>query len=537
MVASSVSSMKKGKVPIYPILFGIFPVVTLYSHNLSLVQPRNMFFMVGEVVLAIVLVWALLGLIMRSIERAAPVVTVFTIMFFLYGHAWRVLNASTLTVGFFETEITYYCVWMVVTLVLAFLVGKKWKFATNASKFLNVVGVALFAMAVVSAASGWMGVQQDIKKRQAAAKSSEGKALPLSEMPDIYYIILDGFGRQDSLKKYIGYDDTPFIESLKQKGFYVAANSHSNYCQTELSLTSSLNMDYLEKVVPDFSPSSNNRYTLDALIDVSAVSRLLRKNGYEYIGVMTGAPMINPNSADRVLQAAEVGSAFFQSMVLQDTPIHFLTQSEERLGGQTADKRTNIVQGFKNLEALAGGTARPRFILTHIFAPHPPFVFNKDGSARPQSTAFSIADGSHYLYEGHTLEDYKEGFAGQAEYTAKLTLEAVDAILKRSTHPPIIIVQGDHGSKAFLDQESLKKTDVKEVFSNLNAYYVPPALKAKLYPSITPVNSFRLIFSTLFGEKLPLLPDNSFYSSWSKPFLFTDVTNKTLQAATIPPHF
>lgn len=522
--------MKKAKVPIYPILFGIFPVVTLYSHNLSLVQPRSMFVMVGEVVVAIVLVWALLSLILRSVERSAPVVTVFTVMFFIYGHAWRVLNASTLTVGIFESEITYYCVWMVVTLLLAFLVGKRWKFAANASRFLAVVGFALFAMAVVSAASGWLGVQQDIRKRQAAAKSSTGgQMLSLSEMPDIYYIILDGFGRRDSLSKYIGYDDSSFVKALEGRGFYVAANSHSNYCQTELSLTSSLNMDYLEKVVPDFSPTSNNRYTLDALIDVSAVSRLLRSKGYEYLAVMTGAPMINPNSADRVLQAAEVGSAFFQSMVLGDTPIHFLTQSEERLGGQTADKRTNIVQGFKNLEALAGGTARPRFIFTHIFAPHPPFVFNRDGSAREQSTAFSIADGSHYMYEGHSLEDYKQGFAGQAEYTAKLTFEAVDTIIKHSTRPPIIIVQGDHGSKAYLDQESAEKTEMKEVFSNLNAYYVPPAIKAKLYPSITPVNSFRLIFSTLFGANLPPLPDSSFYSSWSKPFLFTDVSSKTLQ--------
>jgi hypothetical protein len=44
----------------------------------------------------------------------------------------------------------------------------------------------------------------------------------------------------------------------------------------------------------------------------------------------------------------------------------------------------------------------------------------------------------------------------------------------------------------------------------LNAYSVPGGAPA-LYPSISPVNSFRVILNARFGESLPLLPDRSYF--------------------------
>jgi hypothetical protein len=45
-----------------------------------------------------------------------------------------------------------------------------------------------------------------------------------------------------------------------------------------------------------------------------------------------------------------------------------------------------------------------------------------------------------------------------------------------------------------------------------------------LYDTITPVNSFRVLLTRLFGAKYARLPDRSFYSTASHPFDFTDVT-------------
>jgi hypothetical protein len=46
----------------------------------------------------------------------------------------------------------------------------------------------------------------------------------------------------------------------------------------------------------------------------------------------------------------------------------------------------------------------------------------------------------------------------------------------------------------------------------LNGYYVDKQTGADLYDSITPVNSFRIIFNDYFGESFPLLDDVSHYA-------------------------
>jgi hypothetical protein len=114
------------------------------------------------------------------------------------------------------------------------------------------------------------------------------------------------------------------------------------------------------------------------------------------------------------------------------------------------------------------------------------------------------------------------------QYINRLVLETVDAILTRSTVPPIIILQGDHGPGAYLHWGSLEQTIPAERFGILNAYYFPSQNYTHLYPSISPVNSFRVLFDQFFGADYPLLPDRHYYSSWSYPFDFTEVIDVSL---------
>jgi hypothetical protein len=90
----------------------------------------------------------------------------------------------------------------------------------------------------------------------------------------------------------------------------------------------------------------------------------------------------------------------------------------------------------------------------------------------------------------------------------------------------VILIQGDHGPKGHLDQDSSAGSDLNEVFGILSAYRVPPEVRTLLYPGITPVNSFRAILDGLFGEHLPFLPDKSYFSPWTKPLSLEDVTGR-----------
>ncbi len=87
-----------------------------------------------------------------------------------------------------------------------------------------------------------------------------------------------------------------------------------------------------------------------------------------------------------------------------------------------------------------------------------------------------------------------------------------------------IVLQSDHGWPT-IGGAHPSASDLKSVFRNLNAYYLPGEGGEPLYESITPVNTFRLIFNTYFGGDYDLLDDDSFYSDHAR-YVF-DFTNAT----------
>ena len=90
--------------------------------------------------------------------------------------------------------------------------------------------------------------------------------------------------------------------------------------------------------------------------------------------------------------------------------------------------------------------------------------------------------------------------------------KSIDAILRNSLSPPIIVLQSDHGYGRGEAWKGLGAPALEERTSILNAYLVPDPCRDSLYPSITPVNSFRVLFDCAFSATLPLLPDLTYYS-------------------------
>ena len=63
----------------------------------------------------------------------------------------------------------------------------------------------------------------------------------------------------------------------------------------------------------------------------------------------------------------------------------------------------------------------------------------------------------------------------------------------------------------------------------LNAYYLPDVGQSVLYPSITPVNTFRVIFNLYFNTNYELLPDKSYvHEDETHLYKFTEVNDKLL---------
>jgi hypothetical protein len=166
-------------------------------------------------------------------------------------------------------------------------------------------------------------------------------------------------------------------------------------------------------------------------------------------------------------------------------------------------------------------------VYAHIIAPHPPFVFDERGEFVPHDEPFTLNDANYYTRD-HSRKSYLAGYRRQIQYINTRILETVDAILSRSETPPIIILQGDHGPGAYLHWGSLENTLPAERFGILNAYHFPDQNYGRLYPSISPVNSFRVVLNQFFDQDYEMLPDRHYYSSWSFPFDFIEVTDVSL---------
>jgi hypothetical protein len=129
---------------------------------------------------------------------------------------------------------------------------------------------------------------------------------------------------------------------------------------------------------------------------------------------------------------------------------------------------------------------------------------------------------------------YMKMYIDQLHYSDEIILEAVDTILAESKTPPIIIIQGDHGPVSYFGEDEIEKSNMREQHSILNAYYFPQQSYDLLYPSISPVNSFRVVLNTFFDGQYEMLPDKNYFIPHARPYDFVEVTDRVRSDPLIP---
>jgi Sulfatase len=490
--------------PWYWATFAAYPVLALLAHNISQVRWTAGIRPLGLSLLAAALFFLLFRVIYRDWHRAAFAITALILLFFTYGQVYDQLS---------QKKVPHLALWLggawllLAVLALAWSGRRKTRFQ-GAALVLNVISLGLVVYAAYM-------VIAEIPHATRSNVPADPKAsvrplhLPAGETPpDIYYFILDSYGRTDLLKNNLEYDNSGFIANLEKQGFYVAQCSQSNYPRTDVSLGSSLNMDYLQNLNPKFTPQNEDRTQLWQSILNSDVADELKSAGYKTVAFATGFAFTEITSADVYITPSPVWSPIteFEVLVLRTTPLRHLQDlgwvNLEQIDGQRYRERTLLaLNSMSRLAHMQG----PKFAFIHLVIPHPPFVFLPDGSPD---------DPSKYMDENgiYSQEHYYKGYRQQADFISAQIEKAAATLISESAHPPVIVIQGDHSP--WLQNGS-------DEFKILNAYYLP-GHNDLLYPSISPVNTFRLILDTYFGADYPLLKDESFYSPIPKVFNFSE---------------
>lgn len=493
---------RASKYPIHPFLAAAFPVVFLYAQNVhEAIAPFEILLPLGlslGVTLAVLVAFrALTG----SWAAGAVIATLLAALFFTYGMTWQFIG--TMLLGQWVLVLAWVLAAILgISLVWRFAAWGEWLMAP-----LNAIGLVIVAynLAIIGAFV--------LDVRPTAAVTGPGLTMspapaPDQPLPDVYWVILDRYGSGNVIDKYFDYDNSPFLDELRSRGFYIAEHATANYVKTALSLDSSRNLEYLDFDKLREAASSDRDWgpLYRKLKAPFEVEHYLGSAGYRfiYLGTYWG-PSSNHPSAEISYVYSGLSSEFLD-VLTSWTP---LSAIQDLVPDSPFDWRLNRWnQSRYEWDSLnrASSLGGPKFVHAHFALPHDPFVFHADGS---------------FVTEEEEKERPREvNYVDQMRYANAEVLKWLDSLLDvPSDQRPIVVVQADEGpfpiryarNEGAFDWTTATPDELEEKFGILSAFYLPGKTgeEAGLYDSITPVNQWRAIFHAYFGLDLPLLPDRN----------------------------
>lgn len=357
---------------------------------------------------------------------------------------------------------------------------------------------------------------------RAAGTTAPGRNTPRR---DIYLIVLDGHANAHVLAQTFQYDLSPLEDSLRALGFLVPRDMRSNYVQTYLSVASLLNASHVTPLTRDAGVKSTDHTLPSYLVKHNRVARFLKEQGYKYVLFPSAwwAPTKDSPLANVVFQA-DTGSSFsdlvrrteLRRAVLASTLLHLVLKPEE----EPLPMVQQILRSFEGLRDVPSDPD-PTFTFVHILLPHAPYLV--DAQCRP--LAHPITDDMQ-----KDTPEQRADYVGQVRCVDRLLLDAVTAVLHRSSTPPIIVVVGDHGS-GFSDlgfyghPESVPTAFIRERFGAFGAFHLPAGGDSLFREPVTLVNVMGNILRYYFGAGLPASADEM-YMSGQELFHFYRVTER-----------
>lgn len=359
-------------------------------------------------------------------------------------------------------------------LVLCYLL---WKYAYKPIifKILNFACVALLGICLFN---NILPYYSYLKAKHTAAHAYT-ELLKKNECPrfsgakNFIFIVLDGhLAKQNITEPYYLQKYLQFEKYLKNKGFYVAENSFSNYPFTLYSLPSMLNLNYLDNL--------SFRYQLNELVAMSKyfykhnlLVHLFKTNGYSVTLINNLNIVYNKfNEADHNYTSGKI----LTNMLFHD--IHFIPLSLH-LPFTYYAKAFSFRHSLSLLkQTLQSNPSQPKFIFMHLLFPHEPYVFDEQGKI--------------------TFSTYLD----QMAYTDQVMQKEIDNLLALQPNS-VIVLMSDHGY--YLNYERM---------ANFLAFYIPGSKYSFIKSaSLSNVNALRKILNQAFQCNFEILEDKFFYTN------------------------
>lgn len=448
---------------IFPSLLSFFPVWLLITKNYDELIISDLFIGVSIVGLTFVFTYSINKLI-HNYNKTSLIVGAGVAIFFYFGY----LQDSLKGIIFFGLPLdkTSFLLLVTMAIFVFFIVcimksKKKLEFPLKISNIIIITMLLVVTIPILIPNS-------------------------FAEQPNVYHIILDEYTDNEILKKKFDYDNTEFLKFLQKNQFYVPSKIFSIFSTTTHELNTILNMEYTENL----GWVSENYQTMNNNIVMSTFS----ESGYTIIETNSMMRYKNFSDVDQRLcyDTNFINSEFLDQILNKSMIRYFMEKHQEN------SRRDTVRCSFDALSEISSNTDNPKYVFSHLYVPHPPFLFGKNGE--------NITP-DHRDISGLQSWENSEGYVNQLIYATSKISSVVEDIIERDPSA-IIIIQGDTGTLTGTDLNS-KKTfdDVYQAHSILYAIRIADNVNLE---EINPVNTYRIVFNHIFNSNYELLETINF---------------------------
>jgi hypothetical protein len=519
---------------VYPFLFAILPVLNILTQS-----PGGSDLGDSALVIAVLLAScaALYGLLIVANRGRwpKPVISLIVFLAVLAFYGWDLLPESVHRVGRQAPAPLVAGIGVVVLLGIA---GGVWWLArrpaalNRVSTFLTITGALLVAVSCVRIVGAELRAQRVLRNSELARELSQpvgnrpAAGSASSGGPDIYLIVLDEYANSAVLKEVFGFDNREFEDSLRHLGFTIPQLVRSNYVHTLLSIPSLLNFSHLTRLTAELGPRATDPTLPDYLVENNRTAAFLRERGYKFLFFPSQwwISTARNRNADWEFHPwtgfnlfREATRSDLRRFLVRSTLLDFVTR------GNHAWDAEHVRRTLAELERVPE-RQEPTLAFAHILNPHSPYVFTADCRDLNGNAAGTISSPKEHPY------------VGQIQCLNRMVLRLVGSLIQNSPEPPIILLQGDHGSNLlrYSSAESasaVSPAQARERFGAFGAYYLPRGGGRLFADTVTVVNVLRKVLNHYFDAGLPPAPDQLYMSLEHTPYNFVQVDPATLRPA------
>jgi hypothetical protein len=494
--------MKKKSALLALILLPAFFLLHNYNELFGFIPVKDLFFYA-------LVMYPLLGLayfimLRLKIPTSKASLILFSITFFMLFFTPIHDAYKTIT---FNSIFSHYWILLPLACLLLLLLARKIINTENISpKVFNLINLIIICLIITELFTSFRK-NSDLKKNKNLVYPDK----PLSEKfvstnmsdsskPDIYFFVFDEYTNNKALKKMWNYDNSDITDWLTSKNFHIPSDTHCNYSFTVFSVSSTFNMNYINRNVGGDGTINSNVMKANQSLSDNETFSILKKENYDIHFLAPFKNSIQENGLGHFFDYLVDGQIPGQTLPgslggtiiadLRSTKSYYRKDSLD-FAAQLEQKCKQIKSTIDQVEATTDSSVnrKPHFVYGHILVPHVPHIYDSSGQLLTRKESIDIP-----LYNTYTA---------QVKYANVLIKQLVSYIQEHNKKNTIIIIEGDHGFRRFPDSLS------QYALPNFNAIYFPDKNYSMLYDTLSPVNTFRIVFDKYFNQHFPLLKDSS----------------------------